>query len=273
MRNSVTPLSSLPIPVQSYRQSRPIQSLYIPHQPEVPPSPESYSPLPQKTPITPSSPGPIPIKGDSDFHSGRPMSHAEEPYSPRSIRSPTTPLRPVFSPDAATGPNGLNPELHQPGQIVHPNMDLSAPGADHEWKHSLCDCGSDVGTCMTGLFCPCVIYGKAAYRLSQRTDKKDPTDMLGYSATNTQCGLMAAACGLWCLFPLIQRTRLRHLYKLSGSIGSDICKACYCCCCVVIQNEREIRDREESARRWAGPAGTEAYSSPGQMVYAPPPRG
>lgn len=68
---------------------------------------------------------------------------------------------------------------------------------------------------------------------------------------------------------MLQRTRLRHAYKLTGSLGSDLLKGCCCCCCVAIQNEREMKDREESARRWAGPASTEIYTAPKQMVYKP----
>jgi hypothetical protein len=104
---------------------------------------------------------------------------------------------PIFSPNAPTGPNGLNPDLHQPGQIKHPNMDLQAGGAEHDWKYGMCECG-DLGTCVTGLFCPCVLYGRTAYRLRRRSEKKDPTELLGYEAVNGRCGVMAGACGLWC---------------------------------------------------------------------------
>jgi hypothetical protein len=38
-----------------------------------------------------------------------------------------------------------------------------------------------------------------------------------------------------------------------------------------MQNEREVRDREELIRRQAGPV-TGAYISPNPMTYAPPPR-
>jgi Cys-rich protein (TIGR01571 family) len=124
-----------------------------------------------------------------------------------------SPVHAVFSPDAPLGPNGLNPALHQPGQIAHPNMDLSSTGSEKEWKHSTCDCGGDVGTCLTGLFCPCILYGKTSYRLSQKSSKKDPTDMLGYNATNSQCVVMSAACGLWCKpFP---RSSTRRMTKSS----------------------------------------------------------
>lgn len=233
--------------------------------PPVPAIPQAHrqeaDPLPIKSPISPTKSGPITPGQRSLVGDGR---TPNEPYSPHGF--PSAPQHAVFSPHAAHGPNGLDFALHQPGQIAHPNMDLSN---SHEWKHSLCEFSGDCGTCMTGLFCPCVLYGRTAYRLNQKSNKKDPTDMLGYSATNGHCGVMGISCGFWWLFPMIQRTRLRHLYKLSGSLGSDILKGCCCCCCVAIQNEREVREREESARRWAGPASTEVYTAPGQMKYKP----
>lgn len=69
----------------------------------------------------------------------------------------------------------------------------------------------------------------------------------------------------------IHRTRIRKLYHLEGSFGTDCVKSLCCCCCVVMQNEREVRDREELIRRHAGPA-TGAYVPPGAMIYSPPPR-
>jgi Cys-rich protein (TIGR01571 family) len=160
---------------------------------------EPASPLLQKPPVSPpSSPGAVLIKRDYEHpeEARQPsISQPKGPYSPYSMQGP---VHAVFSPDAPLGPNGLNPALHQPGQIAHPNMDLSSTGSAKEWKHSMCDCGSDVGTCLTGLFCPCILYGKTSYRLSRKSSKKDPTDMLGYSATNSQCVVMSVACGLWC---------------------------------------------------------------------------
>lgn len=239
--------------------------------PQVPPTPHSHksqaSPLPHKTPVTPISAAPLKKDPDHPLSPNNRKSYAAEPYSPHGFAS--TPTHAVFSPHSAHGPNGLDFALHQPGQIAHPNMDLSAKGTSHEWKHSLCECSGDISTCLTGLFCPCILYGRTSYRLSQKSDKKDPTDMLGYKSTNGHCMLMGISCGLWWLFPMIQRTRLRHLYKLGGSLGSDVVKACCCCCCVAIQNEREVKDREESSRRWAGPASTEVYTAPSQMIYSP----
>ena len=166
-----------------------------------PPQHQPYAPLCIKTPVSPSSPPPA---FPQTPNSAR-KSHPTSPYSPHNFATAVrasshgTGASPaIFVPDAATGPNGLSTSLHQPGQIGHPNMDRSAKGTAHEWKHALCECGADVGTCFTGLVCPCVLYGRTSYRLSRRSAKKDPTDLLGFKRVNTRCGLMAVACGLWC---------------------------------------------------------------------------
>lgn len=274
-------------PIQQSRHARQMSSLAPlntnftkPAMPAIPQSPRSgteqqTSPgaLPYKTPISPISSAPIRKDTPNSSYNSRTRHNTHstplEPYSPHNFSSHnlTTPHA-VFSPDAAHGPNGLDFSLHQPGQIRHPNMDLSS---DKTWKHGLCACGPDVGTCLTGLFCPCILSGRTAYRLSQKSRKADPTDLLGHSSTNGHCVAMTLACGVglgW-VFPMLQRTRIRHLYKLEGSCGDDLLKGCCCCCCVSVVNEREVRSREEAANRWAGPAATDVYKRSGGMEYRP----
>ncbi|KAH6642202.1 PLAC8 family-domain-containing protein [Boeremia exigua] len=274
-------------PVQQSRHARQMSNLTPlntnfthPAMPAIPQSPRSGSAqqtspgaLPYKTPISPIHSGPIrKDTPNSSYNSNtrhQPLPTPAEPYSPHNFSSHNlaTPHA-IFSPDAAHGPNGLDFALHQPGQIRHPNMDLDA---SKTWKHSLCACSPDVGTCFTGLFCPCILSGRTAYRLSQKSKKADATDMLGHSSTNGHCVAMTLACGVglgW-VFPMLQRSRIRHLYKMEGSCGDDLVKGCCCCCCVSVQNEREVKSREESANRWAGPANRDVYTRTGGMEYRP----
>ena len=241
--------------------------------PPIPATPHSQAgQLPHKTPITPITPSSI-KKDPGDYHNtlspNSRKSYAHEPYSPHNLSATAPTKAAIFSPDSAHGPNGLDFALHQPGQIAHPNMDLSASGTTHSWKTSLCTCTPDITTCLTGLFCPCILYGRTAYRLSQKSAKKDPTDLLSYKATNGHCMMMAVSCGLWWLYPMVQRTRLRHMYKLEGSVLGDCARAVCCCCCVAVQNEREVKGREDAKRQWAGPVSTDVYKSPPQMKYSP----
>jgi len=240
-----------------------VQPQRMPPVPPTPPSGRPASPLPQKTPITPMSAASTAM----DTPRQNRQSYANEPYSPHGFSSTqTNNLHAVFSPDAAHGPNGLDFALHQPGQTMHPNMESSS---SKEWSSSLCSCAPDPSTCLTGLICPCILYGRTSYRLSQKSAKKDPTDMLAHSSTNGHCMMMGLSCGLWWLFPMLQRTRIRHAYKIAGSVGNDFLKGCCCCCCVAVQNEREVKSREDASRRWAGPASTDVYKKVGAMEYKP----
>jgi Cys-rich protein (TIGR01571 family) len=85
-------------------------------------------------------------------------------------------------------------------------MSLS-PSTRASWQHELCECNADVGTCITGILCPCVLDSKTAYRLERRGLKKDPTDMLGFSACNGRCSVMSlfGVCGLFCKSPIPPR--------------------------------------------------------------------
>lgn len=235
-----------------------------PHVPPTPPSNTHTSYLPRKNSMTPISAAPI---SRDQAHDDLISPSSREPYTPHGFRSNQTKnFHAIFSPDAAHGPNGLDFSLHQPGQIAHPNMESNR---SPQWTSSLCSCSPDLSTCLTGLLCPCILYGRTSYRLSQKSAKKDPTDMLGYSGTNGHCLLMGVLCGIGWLLPMLQRTRIRHAYKLEGSLGADLLKGCCCCCCVAIQNEREVKGREEASRRWAGPASTDVYTRSAGMLYKP----
>lgn len=245
--------------------------------------PTSQSPEPQTMNRMQRS-STIPIKPES-----------EEGYKPKSpgfhedrVQIPYSPQHGVFNPTSLVGPNGMDPEMHQPGQVAHPNMQSGESSSSKgEWAHSLCECNSDVGTCMTGIFCPCILDSKTAYRMERKGEKRDPTDLLGFGNCNKRCGIMGifGICGLCCkfppfrlvktppnfpgIFPLTLRTRIRHAYKLQGNFCSDILHSCCCCCCVAIQNEREVRSREDRIRQHAGPS-TQYRSDTGQgMVYVP----
>ena len=85
---------------------------------------------------------------------------------------------------------------HSPGQVMHPFHQPTQE--ERRWHHGLFDCSPDVTVCCTGLFCPCLLYGRTQYRLSQKSDKKDPTNMLGYHRMNGCCMLMGLCLPLGC---------------------------------------------------------------------------
>ncbi|EXJ84287.1 hypothetical protein A1O3_04954 [Capronia epimyces CBS 606.96] len=143
------------------------------------------------------------------------------------------------------------------------------------WRHSLCSC-AEPSTCLTALFCPCIVYGKTQYRLSLRADRKDPTNMLGYTAVNGSCIAFGVVCGINGILAAIQHTRVRKAYGMNseaGNVPGDCLKGLCCCCCIVAQDEKEVRFREEQARKPAGSATTtEGYITPTAMTFSAPPR-
>ncbi|RDW63136.1 DUF614 domain protein [Aspergillus mulundensis] len=236
--------------------------------------PEHTVPMPAEQNIEPpSSPGPLPIKTDPYTQEREHVRH-DLSVAPDAnpLQSPTIPYFPPPA-RAATAPATTTSNFaayHQPGQISHPNQEIKGGG----WSHGLCDCSS-IGTCCLGLVCPCILYGRTQHRLSKRSRKEDPTNMLGYETCSGSCTAMALLCGCQWLLATIQHTRTRRAYGIQGSIASDCVRATCCTCCTLIQDEKEIRKREEeraNASRAAGAALVSPYLAPVPMSYGPPQR-
>ncbi|KAL8705677.1 MAG: hypothetical protein Q9201_001197 [Fulgogasparrea decipioides] len=125
--------------------------------------------------------------------------------SPQVVKPDTDRSTLVYNPNSLAGPNAAV-ENHRPGQVAHPNAAI-----EPEWKHGLCEVDT---LCCVGLCCPCIVYGKTQYRISRKTQKKDPTNMLGYDSCNGSCGLMALACGFQCeYYSALRSERIRILTR------------------------------------------------------------
>ncbi|KAK2748146.1 hypothetical protein FQN57_001271 [Myotisia sp. PD_48] len=143
------------------------------------------SQVPQQEP--PASPGPLPPKLNPPIdNQTRPLSHIHiaPDDNPLLSRSPA----PTYHSRAAsrvgtqvgfgsTATANGTPDIfsHIPGQAVHPQQGMKGG----TWTYGLCH-PTDIATCCLGLFCPCILYGKTQYRLSRKSKRKDPTNMLGY---------------------------------------------------------------------------------------------
>lgn len=235
------------------------------------PSQNNHFPYPAQTTLgtdsrsQPSRPAPIHIGPDTN------------PLTPTSP-NPTSPNRrqPLPSPGNVNGATGSNYNNNDTGPSVSFPQATSytppGPTRGGTWENSLLSC-SNPTICLPSLTCPCIIYGRTQYRLSQKSAKKDPTNMLGYSAVNGSCVAWSVLCGVNILLTAIQHTRVRKMYGMeegSGSVVGDCVKSICCCCCIVAQDEKEVKWREEGGRK-AGMA-EKGYRSPGTMVYSPPPR-
>ena len=70
---------------------------------------------------------------------------------------------------------------------------------------------------------------------------------------------------------MIQRARVRDHYQLQGSVGGDCIKAYCCVSCTLVQDDREVKHREDEKRRFAGPGsgvvGDSGYRRQPTMTY------
>lgn len=73
------------------------------------------------------------------------------------------------------------------------------------------------------------------------------------------------------VFTLLQRIRIRENYRLEGSIAGDCARAYCCSCCTLIQDEREVMEREDDKKRFQGPGsgavGGDGYKGSVGMRY------
>ncbi|KAB8267168.1 PLAC8 family-domain-containing protein [Aspergillus minisclerotigenes] len=240
----------VPQPVQQHDAVVPDYSYAVP-------PPNSPGPLPTKTyPETPAQVARIhtmAIAPDTN-----PLQSPQVPYFPGPPTASGTSYTPLADDVAA---------YHQPGQVSHPNQHI----VGGTWSHDMCDCSS-IWTCCLGMVCPCVLYGKTQYRLSQMSRKEDPTNMLGHETCNGSCTAMALLCGCQWLMATIQHRRTRRAYGIRGDIASDCVRATCCTCCTLIQDEKEIKKREEeraNAARATGATLVSPYLAPPQMAYGP----
>ena len=140
---------------------------------------------PQPTPPNPPlSPGPLPVKAPQGYSASTTPATVSTIFPDPNMGIER---RETYNPNALQGPN-VGDVNHRPGQVSHPNASV-----DPHWKHGLCE--PDTLCCMS-VFCPCMLYGRTMYRLSRKSEKKDPTDLLGYESCNGSCGLFAIGCGL-----------------------------------------------------------------------------
>jgi len=156
---------------------------------------------PQPDAAPTSKPPQTQVEHQSNRHSTQKLPHSDPsqptPESHRPKREPTQLYSPTSLQHLSSGPHNKPPPLpHQPGQIPHPNMTLAAAGAKRAWAHTLCECSADVGTCLEGAVCPCMLDGRTAYRLDAKAAHRDPTDLLGFERCNVRC--VAFACSILC---------------------------------------------------------------------------
>ncbi|KAK2839147.1 hypothetical protein FQN49_006429 [Arthroderma sp. PD_2] len=235
---------------------------------------QQHGVVPHSPMAVPLSPGPLPVKHNIEAEARE--RQAEEAAivpdsNPLAPQSPAPTYASHSSPPQRISTRGISavPDIpcHTPGQSFHHQQGVKGGS----WTNGLCEC-SDIGVCCLGLWCPCILYGRTQHRLSRKSKRQDPTNMLGYETCNASCTAMALLCGCQWLLATIQHTRTRRAYGIPGGIMSDCVRASCCTCCTLIQDEREIKAREEFSRTGGGNTVSVPYAAPGHMTFSPPPR-
>jgi len=175
--------------------------------------------------------------------------------------APGQPQQPVYTTPPPPVHHISPAPVPQPSYAPHPAPQGGAAGPV-EWSNSFWDCCSPSELCCMAYWCPCVVFGKNVHRL------KEPS-LATYSPVNLHCvgwcGL--TYCGFFWVLQMLQRSDVRAKYNLAGSGLGDCCRP-YCCpCCELMQEEKELILRTNSASQQAA-----GYQKPeGGMNYTPQP--
>ncbi|KAF3929328.1 hypothetical protein AA313_de0209423 [Arthrobotrys entomopaga] len=188
--------------------------------------------------------------------------HFDPPPTQALDRAPEQPPQQTEYIPPAQFDNGAS-QPHAPGQIAHPNQIFGA----QTYKYGFCSCFGDIGSCCLGCWCPCMLYSRTHHRLKTVPD----SNLDAYSSCNGHCAMWCVLSPISWVFTMLQRTRIREEYKIKGSPIGDCARSYYCPLCVLVQDEREIREREDERRLCAGPGsgvvGEQGYKKPEKMAY------
>ncbi|KAK7906009.1 hypothetical protein LTR67_000734 [Exophiala xenobiotica] len=202
----------------------------------------------------PAQQAPVQVPTTLAAQSPPPQEQYPLPQPPEPVKQPSSDNKPAvaIAPDA----NPLTPTTPRAPQRASTNMAIVPPPPDPSHFS--------------------IVYGRTQYRLALRGERKDPTNMLGYTAVNGSCIAFATLCGVNGFLAAIQRSRIRKTYNMSteaGNVPGDCVKGLCCCCCVVSQDEKEVRFREEQGRKPVASGNSQqGYVPPTSMTFNPPPR-
>ncbi|XP_074356500.1 cell number regulator 6-like [Apium graveolens] len=169
----------------------------------------------------------------------------------------------------------INPgELNQPIDVARVNArkcpecgqplpQSYEPPADEDWATGICGCAEDPESCLTGLFCPCVLFGRNVETLQEEISEKGACvcHVIFVEGGMALAAITALASGIdpdttllivegllfawWgCgIYTSMARQSLQRKYHLKDS-PCDPCMV-HCCMhwCALCQEHREMRSR------------------------------
>lgn len=126
-------------------------------------------------------------------------------------------------------------------RIMRPETRQTRP-----WRHGLCKCHQECGTCCLSFWCPCMVYGRNNSRLSYIKMHNQPHPTGGDSCGPMSWIFTAVNCtfGVGWILQFMQRSEIRERYLIEGSTFGDFCGACCCMCLQQVQESRELQEEE-----------------------------
>ncbi|KAI2620657.1 PLAC8-domain-containing protein [Hypomontagnella submonticulosa] len=138
------------------------------------------------------------------------------------------------------------------------------PTADGEqggkWQASLCSC-TPCTSCLLAWCLPCILLGQTSERI------RDPS-MQSADMMNSDCmihGLITCFTGCGWIYAMMKRNEIRERYDIEGGGCSDCCVSYWCSCCALIQQDNEVKLRQQKAQ----PIAQGYQSNPGMQMPAP----
>ncbi|KAI1180711.1 PLAC8 family-domain-containing protein [Nemania sp. FL0916] len=109
-----------------------------------------------------------------------------------------------------------------------------------EWQTGICHCGPCT-SCLLAWCVPCILLGQTSER--QRDPSLQSADLL-----NSDCLIHGAltCCGCGWIYQMLKRGEIRERYGVKGSGCGDCCVSFWCSCCALIQQDNEVKIRQQA---------------------------
>ncbi|XP_047314994.1 cell number regulator 6-like [Impatiens glandulifera] len=137
------------------------------------------------------------------------------------------------------------------------------PPADEDWSTGVCSCAEDTESCVTGLFCPCVLFGRNVENLVSDVSERSAcvghlicieggltvaavTAALNGIDPQTSCLIFEGLFFAWWMCGIytgLVRQSLQRKYHLKDSPCDPCMVHCYMHWCAICQEHREMKAR------------------------------
>ncbi|KAH9904107.1 PLAC8-domain-containing protein [Xylariomycetidae sp. FL2044] len=186
---------------------------------------------------------------------GFPPSHYPQDHQPYPPQGPQQ----QYPPHHQSQPHAQQPmsaaHQYQSNHMAHPAHPTAYGQKGGKWQTSLCSC-SPFSSCLLGWCLPCILVGQTAERI--RDPSLQNADMM-----NSDClihGAITCFTGCGWIYAMMKRGEIRERYDIEGSGCGDCCTSYWCPCCDVIQQDNEVKMRQQ-----AGQPTTQGYQSQPSM--------